>query len=96
MLGRQLGVIHIVGGGTQNRLLSQFTADATGRPVIAGPVEATATGNLLMQALALGHIRSLAEGRELVRRSFTLETFEPSSARSAWDAAYGRMLSLIV
>ena len=95
-LGRQLGVIHIVGGGTQNRLLSQFTADATGRQVIAGPVEATATGNLLMQALALGHIRSLAEGRELVRRSFTLETFDPSPDRSAWDAAYGRMLGLIV
>jgi hypothetical protein len=49
-----------------------------------------------MQALALGHIRSLAEGRELVRRSFTLETFEPSPSRSAWDEAYGRMLGLIV
>ena len=96
VLGRQLGTIHIVGGGTQNRLLSQFSADATGHLVITGPVEATATGNLLMQALALGHIRSLAEGRELVRRSFTLETFEPSSARSAWDEAYGRMLGLIV
>ncbi len=95
VLGRQLGVIHIVGGGTQNRLLSQFSADATGRQVITGPVEATATGNLLMQALALGHIRSLAEGRELVRRSFTLETFEPSSTRAAWDEAYERMLALI-
>jgi hypothetical protein len=49
-----------------------------------------------MQALALGHIRSLAEGRELVRRSFTLETFEPSSARAAWDDAYERMLGIIV
>ena len=95
-LGRQLNTIHIVGGGTHNRLLSQFSADATGRPVVAGPVEATATGNLLMQALALGHIRSLAEGRELVRRSFALETFEPSPARTAWDEAYGRMLGLIV
>ena len=96
VLGRQLGVIHIVGGGTQNRLLSQFSADATGRQVITGPVEATATGNLLMQALALGHIRSLAEGRELVRRSFTLETFEPSTAHAAWDEAYERMLGIIV
>jgi rhamnulokinase len=95
VLGCQLGVIHIVGGGTQNHLLSQFSADATGRQVITGPVEATATGNLLMQALALGHIRSLAEGRELVRRSFTLETFEPSSTRAAWDEAYERMLALI-
>jgi len=96
VLGRQLSTIHIVGGGTQNRLLSQFSADATGHLVITGPVEATATGNLLMQALALGHIRSLAEGRELVRRSFTLETFEPSPDRAAWDEAYGRMLELIV
>jgi rhamnulokinase len=96
VLGRQLGVIHIVGGGTQNRLLSQFSADATGCQVITGPVEATATGNLLMQALALGHIRSLAEGRELVRRSFTLETFEPSTAGAAWDEAYERMLGIIV
>ncbi len=95
-LGRRLNVIHIVGGGTQNRLQSQFSADATGRQVIAGPVEATATGNLLMQALALGHIRSLAEGRELVRRSFSLETFEPSPARAAWDDAYQRMVRLIV
>ena len=55
--GRTLGPVHIIGGGTQNRLLCQLTADATGRPVIAGPVEATATGNLLMQALALGHLR---------------------------------------
>ena len=96
VLGRQLGVIHIVGGGTQNRLLSQFSADATGRQVITGPVEATAIGNLLMQALALGHIRSLAEGRQLVRRSFTLETFDPSSDRAAWDEAYQRMLRIIV
>ena len=54
MLGRRLEPIHIVGGGTQNRLLSQFTADATGRAVVTGPVEATATGNVLMQAMALG------------------------------------------
>jgi len=59
-----------VGGGTQNRLLNQLTADATGRLVLTGPVEATALGNVVMQALALGRIGSLQEGRELIRRSF--------------------------
>ncbi|NIV36857.1 MAG: rhamnulokinase, partial [Anaerolineae bacterium] len=70
MVGRHLPVIHIVGGGSQNRLLNQFAADATGRTVIAGPVEATAIGNILVQALALGHVASLSEARALVRRSF--------------------------
>jgi rhamnulokinase len=89
LLGRRLPAIHVIGGGSQNSLLNQFTADATGRPVIAGPVEATAIGNILVQALALGHVSSLAQGRELVRRSFPLVTFEPQQA-AAWDAAYER------
>ena len=63
-------MLHIVGGGTQNRLLSQFAADAIGRPVVAGPIEATAAGNILMQMLATGAIASLAEGRQVIRRSF--------------------------
>jgi rhamnulokinase len=61
--------------------------------VIAGPVEATAIGNVLVQALALGHISSLAEGRALVRRSFELATFEPQDT-AAWDEAYQRYLKL--
>jgi rhamnulokinase len=92
--GRHFGTIHIVGGGTKNRLLSQLAADATGRVVMAGPAEATATGNLLMQALALRHIASLVEGRELVRRSFRLETFEPHPS-PAWEDAYQKLLSLV-
>ena len=89
--GRRLEPIHIIGGGTQNRLLNQLTADATGRTVVAGPAEATAAGNLLVQAIALGHISSVADARAVARRSFTPEVFSP--ARSAdWDAAYRRLL----
>ncbi len=94
ILGRSLNTIHIVGGGTQNRLLSQLTADATNRLVKSGPLEATALGNILMQMQALGHIHSLGEGRDLIRRSFPLETFEPNHT-SRWDAAYGRLLNLL-
>ena len=61
--GKRHDPIHIIGGGTKNRLLNQFTADCTQRKVIAGPVEATAIGNILMQAIALGHLASLSEAR---------------------------------
>ena len=94
MLGRRLEPIHIVGGGTQNRLLSQFTADALGRLVITGPIEATATGNIIVQAMALGEIGSLEEGRRVVRNSFDLVSYEPSG-QSGWDEAYARLLALM-
>jgi rhamnulokinase len=93
-LGRRLEPIHIVGGGTQNRLLNQFTADATGHLVVTGPVEATAAGNVMMQAMALGHIGSLEEGRRIVRNSFDVTTYEPTGG-SAWDEAYGCFLTII-
>jgi len=93
MAGQSLGVIHIMGGGCQNQLLCQLTADATQRPVIAGPVEATAAGNVLMQALARGHLASLAEARELVRRSFEVITYEPG-ATEGWDEAYAQYLTI--
>jgi len=93
MAGQSLGVIHIMGGGCQNQLLCQLTADATQRPVIAGPVEATAAGNVLMQAMARGHLASLVEARELVRRSFEVITYEPESAEG-WDEAYARYLTI--
>ncbi|MEZ4658539.1 MAG: FGGY-family carbohydrate kinase [Caldilineaceae bacterium] len=94
LLGRSLQPIHIVGGGSQNALLNQFTADATGKPVITGPVEATATGNILVQALALGDLSSLQEGRALVCRTTDLGIYEPG-ARAPWDQAFGRFKAMI-
>ena len=77
LTGRRIPGIHIVGGGSQNAYLNQATADASGREVLAGPVEATATGNLLVQAVAAGSIESLAEGRRLVAESHPPIRFEP-------------------
>jgi rhamnulokinase len=77
LTGRQINVIHIVGGGSRNRLLNQFAADFTDRRVIAGPAEATAAGNALVQALGAGDVSSLGELREIVRRSFEVEEFTP-------------------
>ncbi len=86
--------IHIIGGGTQNRLLSQFTADATRREVITGPIEATAIGNILTQAIAAGDIHSQDEARQVINNSFEPETFEPGDI-SGWDDAYGKLQELI-
>lgn len=83
----QIKSIHIVGGGTQNKLLCQFTANATGLPVIAGPVEATAIGNIMVQAIALGHLSSLPEARQLIRKSFDLVEYEPQEM-DAWEEVY--------
>lgn len=95
LTGRSLPVIHVVGGGTQNRLLTQLTADASRRQVIAGPVEATAMGNILMQAIGLGEIGSVAEGRSIVRSSVDLATYEPRPDAAAMaDEAYERFLKL--
>jgi len=77
LTGTRIEQLHIVGGGSQNQLLNQFTANATGIPVIAGPTEATAIGNVLVQAITMGELDSLRTGRELVRRSFEVITFEP-------------------
>ncbi|HET9914317.1 MAG TPA: rhamnulokinase family protein [Anaerolineales bacterium] len=92
--GRSLPVIHIIGGGSRNHLLNQFTADATGCEVIAGPVEATAIGNILMQAIGLGHLGSLAEARQIVRASFTPEVYEPGKT-AGWDEAYTRLQKVV-
>ena len=94
VLDRRIPVIHMVGGGTKNELLCRFTAAATGRPVVAGPVEATAAGNLLVQAMAVGRIGGLDEIRRLVRRSFPLRTYEPVDPAS-WEEAYARFLGLV-
>jgi len=92
--GGRIEVLHIVGGGTQNRLLSQLTADCIGRPVIAGPVEATAIGNILTQAMARGELSTLQDIRDVVRNSFEVETFLPNVATaSRWESAYGKFLT---
>jgi rhamnulokinase len=85
--GSTIQTIHVVGGGASNRLLCQMTADACGRPVIAGPVEATAIGNILVQATTLGLVSSLDQARQLVKRSVALETYEPEST-NRWEAAW--------
>jgi rhamnulokinase len=90
LTGRRLEPIHMIGGGTQNRLLNQLAADATCRTVITGPIEATAIGNVLMQAIGLGHLDSLADARQVVRASFVSETYEPRNAQD-WDEAYLRL-----
>jgi rhamnulokinase len=79
--------IHVIGGGSQHITLCQFTADATALPVIAGPAEATAIGNIMGQALALGYVRSLDEIRAIIARSTELRTYEPRDTKR-WQAAY--------
>ena len=93
LLERQLAVIHIVGGGSQNRLLNQFVADSTGRRVVAGPVEATAAGNVLVQAIGDRAVRDLAEARAIVRASFPLVIYEPQ-ATGNWESSYVRFLQM--
>ncbi len=85
--------LHIVGGGSRNALLNQFAAEATGKTVLAGPAEATAIGNLLLQAVTLGHLDSLAALRRTVRASFPVQTFEPVQA-DAWEEPYARFQDL--
>lgn len=85
--------IHVIGGGSRNEVLCQFTANATGLPVIAGPAEATAAGNLLVQALALGQVGSLAEIRETVRRSSEVRHYQPQD-EGEWEAADARMTDI--
>jgi rhamnulokinase len=77
LLGRQIKRIHIVGGGSRNQLLNQLAANATGRTVIAGPTEATAAGNILVQAIGAGVVSGLSEARQIVARSFPLQTYQP-------------------
>lgn len=89
VLGRKVETLHIVGGGSQNRLLNQFTADALGIPVVAGPVEATALGNVMVQAIADGELADVAQGREAVRASFDVEEFAPRD-KAQWDEAFVR------
>ena len=91
--GVPVRTIHIVGGGALNELLCQRTADRSGLPVLAGPVEATALGNILVQAIAAGAVKDLAEARLIVRNSFDTKTFEPNPSE-AIEAARTRFNQL--
>jgi len=92
--GRRIDVVRVVGGGVRNTLLCQLTADVLGLPVLAGPEEATALGNVLVQGRACGELSSLAEMRELVARSVQVERYEPSDARPANEDTYSRFLAV--
>ncbi len=94
LAGRRMETIHIVGGGTQNRQLCQLTANACGRRVVAGPVEATAIGNVMVQAVAAGDVADIAQAREVVRRSFDVEEYEPRNT-DRWDDAYEKFLTIL-
>ena len=91
--GEAIDTIHIIGGGAQNKLLCQFTADATKRQVIAGPVEATSIGNLLVQMASCGAIGSITEGREIIAESSELVYFEPTDS-AQWDQVYYLFLEI--
>ena len=93
LIGGPIETIHVVGGGSNNRQLCQATADACQRRVVAGPVEATAIGNLLMQAVAVGDIGSIADARAIVRHSFGVDEFLPRDG-DRWDEAYARFRAL--
>jgi len=94
LTGKKIERLHIVGGGGQATTLNQCTANALKIPVLVGPTECTATGNVLVQAIALGHLPSHAAAREVVRRSFVLKTVTPQAA-AEWDAAAARFEKLL-
>jgi rhamnulokinase len=94
LTSKRLTPLHIFGGGTKNKLLNQFTADCTGRAVVTGPIEATAIGNILMQAITLGHIADLSEARAVVRLSFAPEIYQPVES-AGWDEAYQKLSELL-
>lgn len=94
LMNRDISMINVVGGGTKDKFLSQMTADACGIPVCAGPEEATAIGNLMIQAIAAGKIKDISEAREVVKNSFELKNYEPTAKRAAWDLAYGQFCKI--
>jgi rhamnulokinase len=94
IVGTTIRTVHVVGGGARNALLCQFTADACGRMVVAGPVEATAAGNILLQAMGRGRIGSLADARSIVALSFPVTVYEPRRT-SVWDDAWERFSTLV-
>lgn len=92
--GKKYNAVNIVGGGIKDKMICRFTANATKRTVQAGPVEATSIGNVIVQAMAVGAVRDLKEGRRIVRDSFDIAVYEPEDA-AAWDAAYEKWKKII-
>jgi len=90
IISKKIDVLHIVGGGIQNELLCQFTADALGRKVVTGPIEATASGNIIMQAIAAGQIDSLRKARDIVAASFEVKEYMPSDTKP-WQKQYEKV-----
>ena len=93
--GNKYSVINIVGGGIKDKMICSFTANATGRTVEAGPVEATSIGNIIVQAMAMGVIKTLDEGRQVVKNSFDIERYEPQNTEE-WDAAYKKWCDIVL
>lgn len=94
VLNRKIDVIHMVGGGIKDKMVCRFTAGATGRTVKAGPVEATAAGNILLQLMALGKIESLSQGRQIIKNSFDCTQYDPQDSEG-WNKAYDKFLNII-
>jgi rhamnulokinase len=94
LTGVSYDCIHVVGGGTQNAFLMQLTADVTGQTVVAGPVEATAIGNILVQAMALGAVRDRRHLRQVVRKSFDVRSYQPQELSPEGKEARRRFLAL--
>jgi rhamnulokinase len=95
LTGRSIGTVNVVGGGSQNNLLCQLTADASRLPVVAGPVEATAIGNVMVQAFAQGRVGSLEEIRAVVSDSFETSTYEPGGDPEEWSGLHERFSRLV-
>jgi len=94
--GRRIETIHIVGGGTKNVQLCQAAADACGCRVVAGPIEATAIGNIMMQAVADGAVANIEEARQVIRSSFDVTEYLPNTqCTGEWNDAYGRFLAVL-
>jgi len=94
LTGKEIKTIRVVGGGSQNKLLNQFTADACNCTVVTGPIEATALGNVMMQAIATGQLKSLEEGRKAVAASIKQESYQANPSKK-WDDAFEKFKLLI-
>ena len=92
--GQAMKVVHIVGGGSRNDMLNQFTANALGLPVIAGPVEATAAGNIMVQAMALNIVKSLHDTMPIIKQAFPIRKYEPQDTE-LWNKTYERFKKMI-